>query len=101
MKFQTFGARCIVEEIKNENVLKSGIVLQNADKEPTYRGIVLSVGDGALLENGQKVPMQVEVGDEIIYTTFSGSPIMDNGKTYLILNERDILCKINKDDAEV
>lgn len=96
MKFKTLGARCIVEEIKNENVLKSGIILQNADKDPTYRGIVISVGDGALLENGQKVPMEVKVGDEIIYTTFSGSPITDGDKSYLILNERDILCIVIK-----
>lgn len=100
MKFKTFGARCIVEEIKNGNATKSGIILQNADKEPTYRGIVLDVGDGALLENGQKVPMQVKVGDEVIYTTFSGSPIVDGEKSYLILNERDILCIINPDDAK-
>jgi chaperonin GroES len=96
MNFRTFGARCIVEEIKNENVLKSGIILQNADKEPTYRGIVIAVGDGAVLENGQKVPMQVAVGDEVIYTTFSGTPIQDGDKSYLILNERDILCVIDK-----
>ena len=100
MNFKTFGARCIVEEVKNENVLKSGIILQNADKEPTYRGLVISVGDGALLENGQKVPMEVKVGDEIIYTTFSGSPITDGNKSFLILNERDILAIILTDDVK-
>jgi chaperonin GroES len=94
---KVFGARCIVEELKQGETTKSGIVLPGADKEPTYRGVVVAVGDGAMLENGQKVPMEVKPGDEIVYTTFSGSPIKDDktGKTYLILNERDILCVLN------
>lgn len=94
---KVFGARCIVEEIKQGETTKSGIVLPGADKEPTYRGIVIAVGDGALLENGTKVPMDVKEGDEIVYTTFSGSPIKDetSGKTFLILNERDILAVLD------
>ena len=89
-----FGARCIVEELKQSETTKTGIIIPGNDKEPTYRGTVISVGDGAMLENGTRVPMEVKPGDEIIYTTFSGSPIIDEktGKTFIILNERDILC---------
>jgi len=49
-----------------------------------------------MLENGTRVPMDVVPGDEIVYTSFSGSPISDpaTGKTYIILNERDILVKL-------
>lgn len=90
---KVLGARCIVKEIKNESdKTMGGIILPGSNNEPTYTGVVIGVGDGALLDNGVKVPMQVKEGDRIIYTTFSGSPIEVNGETYLILNERDILC---------
>lgn len=95
---KTLGARCIVKEIKKKDELASGIILQGRSKEPTYHGKVISVGNGALLENGQRVPMEVKVGDEIVYTAFSGSPVVYDGEEYIILNERDILCILN--DAE-
>ena len=93
---KTLGARCIVKEIKKEDKLKSGIILQGRSKEPTYHGTVISVGNGAMLENGQRVPMEVKVGDEVVYTAFSGSPVVCDGEEYIILNERDILCILNE-----
>lgn len=90
---KVLGARCIVKEIKRQdNKTSAGIILPGAEKEPTYTGIVVGVGDGALLDNGMKVPMQVKEGDKVIYTTFSGSPVSVDDETFLILNERDILC---------
>lgn len=91
---RVYGARAIVKEEKNSNESKSGILLPGQDKEPTFRGEVISVGEGALLENGTLVPMKVKKGDKIIYTSWSGSPIDINGELYVIINERDILCKI-------
>lgn len=92
---RVLGARCIVKEEKNDNKTKSGILIQGQDKEPTYRGKIIAVGDGALLENGQVIPMKVNVGDRVIYTAFSGSPIEVDGEEYVILNERDILCVLD------
>ena len=89
---RVLGARCIVKEEKNDNKTKSGLLIQGKDKEPTYRGEIIAVGDGALLENGQTIPMKVNVGDRVIYTAFSGSPIEVDGDEFVILNERDILC---------
>lgn len=92
-----FGARCLVKEIKKESdKTQSGIIIPGSNKQPTYEGIVIKVGDGAMLENGEKVPMNVKIGDRIIYTSFSGTPVKDKeaGEEYLILNERDILCII-------
>lgn len=88
-------ARCIVEEFKNTDKTASGIIVTGMSKEPTYRGRVIATGDGALLENGQKVPMDIKVGDEVIYTTFSGSPVKYGDKEYIILNERDILAVVS------
>lgn len=89
---KVFGARCIVKEEKQEAKTASGIIVPGKDKEPTYIGTIISVGDGAILENGQKVKMEVKIGDRIVYTTFSGSPIKNGDDEFLILNERDILC---------
>lgn len=92
---KVFGARCIIKEEKQSNKTNSGIVVQGRDKEPTYRGEVIAVGNGAMLENGTRVPLDVKVGDKVVYTAFSGSPIVDKGETFLILNERDILCVLD------
>ena len=95
---KVFGARCIVKEIPKEEKSFSGILIPGQTKEPTYMGYVIAVGDGAMLDNGIKVPMQVKVGDKIIYTTFSGSPINVDGEEYIVLNERDILCTLSDDE---
>lgn len=86
------GARVCVLERKNTDKLESGIIIPGREKEPTFRGTVIKVGNGALLENGERVPMQVKVGDDVIYTNWSGSPIEVDGEIYTILNERDIIC---------
>ena len=98
------GARVLVKEQTLSRVTASGIELPGREKEHTNQGIVLAVGDGAMLENGTVVPVSVKVGDKVMYTAFSGSPIVDadadeeeENVRYLILNERDILCQILPD----
>ena len=95
------GARVLVKEKLLSKTTKSGIEIPGREKEHTCQGIVLAVGDGAILENGTVIPVSVSVGDKVMYTAFSGSPIQEAGDDddekevrYLILNERDILCKI-------
>lgn len=93
---KVFGARCIVKEEKREtNKTSSGIIVPGSDKEPTFTGKVIAVGQGAMLDTGVRVPMDVKVGDRIVYTNFSGTPIINKGETYLVLNERDILAVID------
>ena len=90
---RVLGARCLVEEEKMEEETKSGLVIPGRSKESTFVGKVIAVGNGAMLDNGESVPMQVNVGDRVTYTSFSGSPITDDKtkKSFLVLNERDIL----------
>lgn len=98
---RVLGARCIVQEEKLEEATKSGIVIPGRDKVQTNRGKVISVGSGALLENGTKVPMEVKVGDRVVYTSFSGTPIVTgdkNTESFVILNERDILAILDDSD---
>ena len=94
------GARVLVKEEKLTNELSSGIIIQGRDKQQTNKGTVIMVGDGAMLENGTKIPVAVSVGETVLYSSFSGSPIKinkDDEEKYLILNERDILCVIQPD----
>ena len=98
------GARVLVKEQKLSEETSSGIVLPGREKEHTNQGVVLAVGDGAMLEDGTLIPVSVSVGDKVMYTAFSGSPIVnaddddeEQNVRYLILNERDILCQILPD----
>lgn len=98
---KVYGARCVVKEIKNENTTETGIIIPGREKEPTNQGIVIAIGNGALTEDGRRIPMDVAVGDKVVYSSFSGSPVKQKGKnkekedeSFLILNERDILCCI-------
>lgn len=94
-KIRINGARVLVKEERLSAETSSGIIMPDREKQQTNKGKVLVVGDGAMLENGTKVPVQVQVGETVIYSSFSGSPIKVNPNdedVYLILNERDILC---------
>lgn len=98
-KIRINGSRVLVKEERLSAETSSGIVMPGRDKQQTNKGKVLVVGDGAMLENGTKVPVAVSVGDTVIYSSFSGSPIKQNPNdedVYLILNERDILCIIDE-----
>ena len=98
-KIRINGARLLVKEERLDDTLASGIVVPDRSKQQTNRGVVLAVGDGAILENGVRIPVAVNVGETVIYSSFSGSPIKANEKdedTYLILNERDVLCVIEQ-----
>lgn len=94
---KVLGARCVVLEDKLEEKTSSGIVIPGREKEPTFRGTVVAVGDGALLETGVRVTVEeqgIKVGDRVIYTNFSGSPILTNNETFVVLNCRDIIAII-------
>ena len=98
-KMRINGARILVKEIKLKGETDSGIYLPGKEKESTNKGLVLMVGNGAMLEDGTLVPVQISVGETVLYSSFSGSPIKVNEtdeETYLILNERDVLCVIEE-----
>lgn len=93
------GARILVKEERLSAETSSGIIMPGREKQQTNKGKVLMVGDGAILEDGTKIPVQVKVGETVIYSSFSGSPVKvnpDDEDTYLILNERDVLCVIEE-----
>ncbi|HLT58839.1 MAG TPA: co-chaperone GroES [Limnochordales bacterium] len=91
MKLVPLGDRVVVKPIEQEEKTKGGIVLPDTAKEKPQEGEVLAVGSGRLLENGERVPLEVKVGDRVVFAKYGGTEVKLNGETYTILRESDIL----------
>jgi len=85
------GDRVVLETLAKEEVTKSGIVLPDTAKEKPQEGKVVAVGAGKVLENGQRIAVEVKEGDKVIFSKYAGTEVKIDGKEYLIVNERDIL----------
>ena len=94
MKLQPLGDRLIVEVIEEEEVTSSGIVLPDTAKEKPQRGRVLAVGPGPRDEDGEYIKMDLEEGDEIIFSKYGGTEIKLGTEDVLILRESDVLAKV-------
>ena len=94
MDLQPLGDRLIVEALEEEETTASGIVLPDTAKEKPQRGRVLAVGPGGRDEDGEYITMDVEVGDEIIYSKYGGTEVKIGADDYLILRESDVLAKV-------
>lgn len=85
------GDRVVVKAIEQEERTKGGIVLPDTAKEKPQIGEVIAVGTGRVLDNGERVPLEVKVGDRIIFAKYGGTEVKLEGEPYLILRESDIL----------
>ena len=94
MNLQPLGDRLIVEVLDEEELTVSGIVLPDTAKEKPQRGRVLAVGPGPRDEDGEYIKMDLEEGDEIIYSKYGGTDIKLGTDEYLILRESDVLAKV-------
>jgi len=94
MNLQPLGDRLIVEVLEEEETTVSGIVLPDTAKEKPQRGRVLAVGPGARDEDGNHIPMDLEEGDEIIFSKYGGTEIKVGADDVLILRESDVLAKV-------
>jgi len=94
MDLQPLGDRIIVEVLEDEETTVSGIVLPDTAKEKPQRGKVLSVGPGARDEDGEYIKMDIEVGDEVIFSKYGGTEIRVGTEDVLILRESDVLAKV-------
>jgi len=89
--FRPLHDRVLVKPLPSEEVTKSGIVIPDTAKEKPQQGEVKAVGSGRILENGERVPMEVKVGDRVFYSKYAGTEVKIDGEEYLILRESDIL----------
>lgn len=93
MKLKPLGDRVIVLPKESDEVTKSGIVIPDTAKEKPQEGEVIAVGPGRI-EEGKRIPMDVKVGDKIIYSKYGGTEVKIKGEEHLILRESDILAII-------
>jgi chaperonin GroES len=94
MNLKPLGDRLIVEVLDEEDVTSSGIVLPDTAKEKPQRGRVLAVGPGSRDDDGKFVPMDLDEGDEIVFSKYGGTEIKVGVDEYLILRESDVLAKV-------
>ena len=94
MNLKPLGDRLIVEVLEEEEQTASGIVLPDTAKEKPQRGRVLAVGPGSRDDNGNFVPMDLEEGDEIVFSKYGGTEIRLGNEEVLILRESDVLAKV-------
>lgn len=90
-KIRPLGDRVLVQRTEAEERSAGGILLPESAKEKPKEGKIIAVGDGKLLDSGERGDLSVKVGDRILFTSYGGTEIKYEGDEYLIMEERDIL----------
>jgi chaperonin GroES len=91
MKIRPLQDRVIVRRLEEEEKTKGGIIIPDTAKEKPQEGKVIAVGKGKVTEDGKLIPLDVKVGDKILFGKYSGSEIKIGGEEHLIMREEDIL----------
>jgi chaperonin GroES len=86
--------KLVLRPIVQEEVLSSGIVIPDTAKEKPNQGEVVAVGPGRRDEDGKIIPMEIAVGDRVLYAKYTGQEIKVENEELIVLNERDLLCKV-------
>jgi chaperonin GroES len=89
------GERIVIKPIEQEQQTKGGIYLPDTAKEKPQEGEVVAVGPGRITDDGNRIAMEVAVGDRVIYSKYAGTEYKDGDEEYLILRESDVLAKIS------
>ena len=92
-KLQPLADRVVIKPMAKEEITKGGIVLPDTAKEKPQEGKVIAAGPGTLNDEGKRVPLDVKVGDVVIYAKYAGTEIKEDGEELIILRESDILAK--------
>ena len=88
--------RIVVKSVEAEQTTASGLVIPDTAKEKPQEGEVLAVGPGRIDDNGNRVPLDVAVGDKVIYSKYGGTEVKYAGEEYLILSARDVLAVVDQ-----
>ncbi|QDU87621.1 10 kDa chaperonin [Pirellulimonas nuda] len=94
VKLQPMGDKVVVRRDESEDVTAGGIVLPDSSKDKPNRGTIASVGPGKMLDDGKRGPMQVKVGDRVLFTSYAPETITIGDEEMLLLSESDILAVI-------
>jgi chaperonin GroES len=86
--------RIVIQPVVQEEVLASGIVIPDTAKEKPQQGKVLAAGPGKLDDNGKRIPMDVKVGDRVLYAKYTGQEVKIDGDELIVISEKDVLAKV-------
>ncbi|MEG0014578.1 MAG: co-chaperone GroES [Cellulosilyticaceae bacterium] len=95
MQLKPLGDRVVIKHLEAEETTKSGIILTGAAKEKPQEAIVIAVGPGGIVD-GEKVVMEVQVGDKVIYSKYAGTDVTLNKEEYVIVKQSDILAIVEE-----
>ena len=93
-KFEPLGDRVVVKPTERDETTKSGLVLPDTARERPQEGSIVAVGPGDIQEDGKRKPMDVNVGDVVVYSKFAGTEMKEEEDDFLILRQSDILAKV-------
>ena len=96
MKIRPLADKVLVQRLDAESVTSGGIVLPESAKEKPQRGKIVSVGQGKVLKDGTRRKVQVKKGDEVLFSSYSGTEIKIGGKEYMIMDESEIMAIVEK-----
>jgi len=95
VKIRPLGDKVLVKRMEAEEKTAGGIVLPDTAKEKPKRGIVQAVGDGKMLDTGERSKLQVEKGNQVLFSSYAGTEIKVDGEELLIIDENDILAIVD------
>ena len=95
-KLQPLADRIVVKPKPREEITKGGILLPDTVQEKPQEGEVIAVGPGKMTDDGKRIPMDIKVGDTVLYTKYGGTEIKEDDEELMILRESDILAKKSK-----
>ena len=96
MKVRPLHDRLIVKRLEEEERTKGGIIIPDTAKEKPIEGRVIAVGDGKIKEDGTKIPMEIKVGDRVLFAKYAGTEIKLDGEEHLMMREDDVLAIIEE-----
>ncbi len=96
MKVKPLQDRILVERLQEEETTRGGIIIPDSAKEKPMQGRVVAAGNGRITEDGKKIPMDVKVGDVVLFAKYSGNEVKIDDKDYLIMKEDDVLAIVEK-----
>ena len=94
MRIEPLGDKIVVKRMDAEEITSGGIVLPDSAREKPQQGRVLSVGNGKLVDSGERIPLQVQEGDRVMFASYAGTEIEVNGDQLLIMTEGEILAVV-------
>jgi len=99
MKFRPLHDRILVRRIEQEEKTVGGIIIPDTAKEKPMEGEVISVGTGTRLEDGKIIPLDVKIGDRVLFGKWSGTEVKFSGQEYLVMKESDIMGIVESKNA--